>query len=260
MDRDDLPPIVLSNVERWGAQDDGWRGYHREGDRIVLDDRVHAGLRLVLPRAGGTMLDIGCANGVLSGFFARAAEVGTVYGLDFVDLGLDSRDITFRQANLDTSDPLPFDSGVFDIVTCMETLEHLHDTDHTVSEIRRLLKPTGYAIISVPRLDALLSLAMLAVGFQPPAIECSLRRRYGSPGSSPRVSGHVSHFTRKALYELMEANGMKVGAFAQASLYSAWRYSAERAPPLWQRVPMWALSKVPIKRDDLLVRVHPKTP
>jgi SAM-dependent methyltransferase len=256
----DLPPIVASNLERWRSEDDAWRGYHRADGRLVLDPRVRAGLKLLLPRPGGAMLDVGCNNGVLTRLYARAAKVDHVYGVDFADLGLDPAEISFRQANLDTKDPLPFDSGTFDIVTCMGTLEHLHDTDHVVSEIRRLLKPRGYAILSVPRLDALLSVVMLAVGLQPPAIECSLRRRYGSPGSSARVSGHVSHFTRRALVELVQANGMTVDAVAQASNYLAWRHATEPPPPLWQRIPVWALSKIPVKQDELLVRLHVGTP
>jgi SAM-dependent methyltransferase len=254
---EDLPAIVAANVKRWEVEDDGWRGYRREGDRIVPDPRVKASLAFVLPRPGGAMLDVGCANGVLTRLYADAARVTTVFGVDYVDHGLDPAAITFRKANLDSSAPLPFDSATFDVVTCLETLEHLHDTDHMVSEIRRLLRPGGYAILAVPRLDGLLSIAMLAVGLQPPAIECSLRRRYGAPGSPERVSGHVSHFTRRALYELLRANGMEVKAFAQASLYEAWRNATPAPPPLWQRLPLWALSKIPVKQDDLLVRVHP---
>jgi SAM-dependent methyltransferase len=257
MPEEELSPIVAANVKRWGVEDDGWRGYHRDGDRIVPDARVRAGLRFVLPRPGGTMLDIGCANGVLTRMYARRAEVEHVFGLDYVDHGLCPEEITFRKANLDSGAPLPFGTAELDVITCLETLEHLHDTDHVVSEIRRLLKPTGYAILSVPRLDALLSILMLAVGLQPPAIECSLRRRYGAPGAPPSVSGHVSHFTRRALDELVRANGLEVQAFAQASIYSAWRHALPEAPPLWQRLPLWALSKIPVKQDNLLVRLHP---
>jgi SAM-dependent methyltransferase len=260
MPDEDLPPIVAANVERWRSDDDAWRGYHREGDRIVLDARVEAALGLVLPRPGGTLLDIGCANGVLTRRYARAAQVRRVLGVDFVDHGLDPKEIAFTKANLDSSAPLPFESQSVDVLTCMETLEHLHDTDHMVSEIRRLLRPDGYAILSVPRLDALLSIAMLALGLQPPAVECSLRRRYGAPGSNARVSGHVSHFTRRALVELVQAQGLSVDGLAQASIYSAWRHSTDRAPPLWQRAPMWVLSKVPVKQDNLLVRVRAARP
>jgi SAM-dependent methyltransferase len=251
-----LPAIVEANVKRWRADDDAWRGYHRDGGRIVADARVERALRLVRPTPGGAYLDIGCANGVLTRLFAERTRATTVAGVDFVDMGV-GPDIAFRRANLDTGDPLPFDDASYDVITCMETLEHLHDTDHIVSEIRRILRSSGYAIIAVPRLDALLNLIMLAAGYQPPAIECSLRARYGSPDSSPRVSGHVSHFTRRALFECVRANGFVVDEFAQASIYGAWRFSSDRTPPIWRRLPMSILSKVPFKQDELLVRIRP---
>ena len=186
MDRERLPPIVASNVERWRATDDAWRGYHVESGRIVVDARVETGLRLMVARPGGTMLDIGCANGILTRLYAQAAKVDHVFGVDFVDLSLDPEEVTFRQANLDTDDPLPFEAESFDVVTCMETLEHLHDTDHIVSEIKRLLRPSGYAVIAVPRLDALLSIAMLAAGFQPPAIRVFAAGQCGDRPSQPQ--------------------------------------------------------------------------
>jgi SAM-dependent methyltransferase len=258
--KDELPAVVATNVERWGAEDDAWRGYHRTDEGAIdLDGRVEVGLSLVIPKPGGTMLDIGCANGVLTRLFSKRAQVKRTVGVDFVDMGL-GPEVEFRKANLDTQEPLPFDDASFDVVTCMETLEHLHDTDHMVSQIRRILRPDGYAIIAVPRLDALVSIAMLAVGWQPPAIECSLKRRYGSPGASERVSGHVSHFTRRALLELVEANRFRVDAFAQASIYKAWRYSKPETPPVWQRAPMWLMSKIPVKQDELLVRIRPVQP
>jgi SAM-dependent methyltransferase len=245
---EDVPAVVAANAERWSAEDDAWRGYHRLPDgRLALDGRVKAGLDLVIPKPGGAMLDIGCANGVLTRVFSERARVAKAYGVDFVDMG-HGPDLEFRQANLDTSERLPF-------VTCMETLEHLHDTDHMASEIRRIMKPDGHAILTVPRLDGLLAIAMLAAGWQPPAVECSLKRRYGAPGASERVSGHVSHFTRRALAELLEANGLRVDVMTQASIYLAWRNAQARTPPAWQRAPLWMLGKLPFKQDNLVVRV-----
>ncbi len=251
-----LPAIVETNVERWKADDDAWRGYHKDEGKLVLDARVEVGLELVCPLPGSSYLDIGCANGVLTRVYADRIGAADVTGVDFVDMGI-GPEIAFKQANLDTREPLPFAPRSFDVITCMETLEHLHDTDHIVSEIGRILRPGGYAIIAVPRLDALLNMAMLAVGYQPPAVECSLRMRYGSPDSSPRVSGHVSHFTRRALLELVRANGFEVERFAQASIYRAWRFASGKTPPMWQRLPMWMVSKVPFKQDELLVRIRP---
>ena len=177
--------VQTTNAERWSAEDDAWRGYRREGGRLVLEDRIEATLGLMLPAPGGAMLDIGCATGVVSELLAKAAGVARVEGGDFAAI---PAAIETRSANLDSSEPLPYADASFDVVTCLETIEHVHDTDHLAREVRRLLKPSGYAVLSVPRIDGLLTVAMLALGMQPPAIECSLRRRYGSPEAGGRVS------------------------------------------------------------------------
>jgi SAM-dependent methyltransferase len=253
---EELPAVVAANVKRWSADDDGWRGYHRSSGELVLDDRVTRALGLADPRPGCDYADVGCANGVLTGVFAKHLGAKTVMGIDYVDMGV-PEPIRFCRANLDTREPLPLDTGSCDVVTCMETLEHVHDTDHLARELRRVLRPDGYAVISVPRLDALLNIMMLATGFQPPAIECSLAMRYGAPDPTPRVSGHVAHFTRRALLALLEANGFTVDGFAQAGIYGAWRSAQARTPPLWQRAPLWLASRVPVKQDVLIVRARP---
>ncbi len=242
-----------ANAERWSAEDDAWRGYRREGGAIVVDARVEATLDLLLPVPAAALLDVGCATGVVTELMAKKIGASRVVGIDFTAA---ASHIESRTANLDSNEPLPFPDATFDVVTCLETLEHVHDTDHLVAEIRRVLRPAGYAVISVPRIDGWLTVSMLALGLQPPAIECSLRRRYGSPETGARVSGHVSHFTRRALEELLGAQRFTVEAFAQASIYRSWRLATER-PPLWKRLPLWALSHVPFKKDVQLVRVRP---
>jgi len=242
-----------ANAERWSADDEGWRGYRRQDNRLVTEDRIDKTLALLLPAPRGAMLDIGCATGVVTELMAKRAGVESVVGVDFAAV---PSAVIARTLNLDSSDPLPFANATFDVVTSLETLEHVHDTDHLAREIRRVLKPEGYAVLSVPRIDGLLTVAMLAIGLQPPAIECSLRRRYGSPEASARVSGHVSHFTRRAFAELLAANGLRIEAFAQSSIYSGWRLAAQN-PPLWKRAPLWALSHVPFKQDVQIVRVRP---
>jgi SAM-dependent methyltransferase len=243
-----------ANAARWSADDDAWRGYKRVGDRLVLEDRVARTLALAIPRPGGAYLDVGCGPGVLTKLFADRIGAARVAGVDQLDRG---SGLEFRAFNLDERAALPFEDASFDVVSCLETLEHVHDTDHLVGEIRRVLKPNGYALMSVPRLDGLLSILMLTAGVQPPAVECSLRRRYGAPGEPDRVSGHVSHFTRRALSSLLHANGFEVDASAQASIYSGWLFAQERPSP-WVRIPLWLLSRLPFKQDDLIVRVRPR--
>jgi SAM-dependent methyltransferase len=242
-----------ANAERWSADDDAWRGYRRRGSTLILEDRVTRTLDLMLPAEGGSLLDVGCATGVVSRLLADRARVARVVGVDFAPV---ARDIEATAVNLDSPVPLPYADGSFDVVTCLETLEHVHDTDHLVGELRRVVTRTGYVVVSVPRIDGLLSIAMLAAGLQPPAIECSLRRRYGSPDGGARVSGHVSNFTRRALEELVVARGFRIDAFAQASIYSSWRLATENPAP-WKRLALQAFSRVPFKQDVQIVRLRP---
>jgi SAM-dependent methyltransferase len=244
--------VQATNAARWSADDDAWRGYRRDGGSLVLDARIEATLGLLLPMANAGLLDIGCATGVVTGLMAKTIGATRVVGVDFTAV---ATNIETRAANLDSSEPLPFPDASFDVVTCLETLEHVHDTDHLVAEIRRVLKPAGYAMISVPRIDGLLTVAMLALGMQPPAIDCSLRSRYGAPEAGTRVSGHVSHFTRRALAELLAAHRFRIEAFAQAGIYKSWLLASDR-PPLWKRAPLWALSHLPFKQDVQIVRIR----
>lgn len=242
-----------TNVERWSADDDAWRGYHRTSSgQVVLDDRNERVLSMLLERSGGTMLDVGCANGVLTQIFARKACVSNVLGIDGVDLGVP---FPFTALDLDRTERLPFDDGSFDVVISLETIEHVHDTDRFARELHRVLKPDGYAIVSAPRIDGLVTIGMLAAGLQPPAIECSLRRRYGALGGADRVSGHVSHFTRRALLALLEENGFSVDAVAQAGIYTGWVHAVPN-PPTHMRLPLWLLSKIPFKQDVTIARVR----
>ena len=56
--------------------------------------------------------------------------------------------ITFRQH--DVSEPFPFDDASFEVVWCSEVLEHLFDPAFALREMRRILKPGGRLLVTVP--------------------------------------------------------------------------------------------------------------
>lgn len=47
---------------------------------------------------------------------------------------------------------LPFEDNSFDIVTCREVIEHVEDEQKALKEIKRVLKPHGYLLITTPNL------------------------------------------------------------------------------------------------------------
>ncbi len=66
----------------------------------------------------------------------------------------------------DMSRPLPFGDGVFDVVACLEGIEHLRHPYAFVEECHRLLRPGGRLILSTPNILKLTSrLKFLLGGF-----------------------------------------------------------------------------------------------
>jgi ubiquinone/menaquinone biosynthesis C-methylase UbiE len=112
---------------------------HEEIRRVV--DSLPVGMRA---------LDLGCGVGhILSILPSGFKKVGVDYSLS--SLKLARRHLPEPDSLVNASGQLlPFDDSTFDLVTCLEVLEHLEDDEKAVSEISRVLKPGGYLIASVP--------------------------------------------------------------------------------------------------------------
>ena len=52
--------------------------------------------------------------------------------------------------NFDLQERVPFQDGSFDIVFASHVLEHISDDNHAIAEIRRVIRPGGFAILPVP--------------------------------------------------------------------------------------------------------------
>lgn len=118
-----------------------------EADTFTRKER----LRYCLPESieGKTILDIGCGPGVQIPYLAPK---NTLIGLDISKHALlraKKNGYIGLEANLDGCH-LPFQDGQFDIVVATDILEHLFGPLEVLQEIRRVLKPNGFALISVP--------------------------------------------------------------------------------------------------------------
>jgi SAM-dependent methyltransferase len=67
-------------------------------------------------------------------------------GQNYLTADLNSATAMFRA---DLTD-LPFRDGVFDVVICSHVLEHIPDDRKAMAEMRRVLRPGGWAAILVP--------------------------------------------------------------------------------------------------------------
>lgn len=101
----------------------------------------------------GKMLDVGCGIGYSVKRFSSA-------GLDSVGCDISkwaTRETKKMVPNTDIirtdTHFLPFKSGTFDIVTSFETFEHCINLPEVLKEIKRVTKPNGLVIASVPTTD-----------------------------------------------------------------------------------------------------------
>ncbi len=105
------------------------------------------------PLAGRTVLDVGCGGGILTE--AMAQQGATVTGIDLGDKALRIAKLHMlesgAQVRYESASAESFaetHAGEFDVVTCMELLEHVPEPASTVAACARLVKPGGRVIFS----------------------------------------------------------------------------------------------------------------
>ena len=91
--------------------------------------------------------------------------------------------------------PLPFPDSHFDLVLCANVLEHVHDVQLFLSEVRRVLEPRGTLAVTTPAHGRLTGLDVLARGFE---------RRFDP------LSPQLRFLTRRSLARLLDAMGFEV--------------------------------------------------
>jgi SAM-dependent methyltransferase len=97
---------------------------------------------------GRRVLDLGCRDGALTRAYAEGNEVVGVDADKEALAEAQKLGIETRWADLD--EPLPFEEETFDVVVAGELLEHLRDPGRLVAEARRVLRPGGTFVASVP--------------------------------------------------------------------------------------------------------------
>ena len=123
------------------VEDRHW--WYRGRRRIVLD--VVESLPLSQPPR---ILDAGCGSGRN---LMELARFGSAVGLEPSERGAEvarARGVgEVAQAGIDA---MPFDDASFDLITCLDVLEHIEDDRRALVELRRVVRPTGLLLITVP--------------------------------------------------------------------------------------------------------------
>ena len=102
---------------------------------------------------GKRVVDVGCGGGILTETLAQAGA--DVVGIDQSELTLEvakqhaaKSGLTIDYRIQTVEDLAEKEAGTYDVVTCLEMIEHVPDPSAIVAACARLLKPGGHAIFS----------------------------------------------------------------------------------------------------------------
>jgi len=151
-------------------------------------------------KPGSAVLDAGCGNGrhlralaklpdlKIVGIDRNAQDVAdALVALKNMPDAL-SADYQVMQADINA---LPFDDASFDCVICSEVLEHIPEHEKALSELVRVLKPSGSLVVSVPR-------------YFSERICWLISTEYHS-----NEGGHIRIYTKKKLKEMLANYGFR---------------------------------------------------
>ena len=224
LDREEIASKALLEERHW---------WYRGRRRIVLDMIE----RLRLP-ASARLLDAGCGSGAM---LSPMQRFGSVTGVDVnpvaVEYALERGVGPVCRAGVEH---LPFADHEFDLVLCLDVLEHVRDDRCALAELRRVSRPGGFLIATVPVYPVLWSPHDVAAGH---------RRRYRSGELATKAESEGWRTVRKTGF-----NAFLLPPAACARIAARMRSARPRSDLL--STPSWLnrMLEVPLKVEAAVIR------
>lgn len=152
-------------------------------------------LKILSIKNSGTLIDIGCGNGVfihLASKYFSVKGIETSYGAkDFINKKFGHEVIIKNLEEIETKEK-------YDVITMFHVLEHVYDVDGALKKCNAFLKDDGIFIIAVPNTTILSSIK----GFFKRFTNSSM-----FPVLTKYQESHVNHFSDKSLDKIMDYHG-----------------------------------------------------
>jgi SAM-dependent methyltransferase len=201
-------------------------GYLQRTFEATEDENRRVILSALQPQPGATLVDLGCGDGRWTLEVARRIGGARTIGVELIKPLADAAEangVEVLRASL--AEPLPLDDHSVDVVHSNQVIEHLVGTDLFLSEIKRILRPGGHAVVSTNNIASLHNIVCLFMGWQPTPMHVSDEVIVGNPmnfadghtGAAGQM--HLRIFTGRALAELASHHGLAVELDRTAGYY-----------------------------------------
>jgi 2-polyprenyl-3-methyl-5-hydroxy-6-metoxy-1,4-benzoquinol methylase len=165
-------------------------------------------------------IDLGCDDGLLTQLIGNKIQTSDVYGADIVTKRLDlAGGYGIKTKKQDLNSKFNMRSNYFDVVTANQVIEHINNSDIFISEVYRIIKPGGYAIISTENASSWINIMASLFGWQIFSLTnfSQKKRSLGNPLSIHRGEDtelnswlHVRIYNINGLKEYFKVFGFKV--------------------------------------------------
>jgi ubiquinone/menaquinone biosynthesis C-methylase UbiE len=164
---------------------------------------------------GSKILDVGCGTGHLAAELARRGY--DTWGTDLSAGMIDYARTNYNRDRYQVGDieKIPFPDNTFDGIVCLGVVEYLASDDAALTEIHRVLRSGGYAVITTPSsicpffyLDRALVRTRFAIR---PAIG-AMRRLFGGKQQPAQPFPKVAHrrYRRGSWEKLLRSHGLEI--------------------------------------------------
>lgn len=177
-------------------------------------------LELVQDRPYPDLCDLGCDDGQWTAELAQRARSLHVYGVEIVaERAREARERGVDVAVADLTSMFPFEDEQFDLVHANQVIEHISDIDHFLSEIHRILRVGGVAVISTENGSSWHNVFAATMGWQIFSLTnvSALSMGVGNPLAMHRERSlelpswtHKTIFNYRGLREVLAVHGLKV--------------------------------------------------
>jgi 2-polyprenyl-3-methyl-5-hydroxy-6-metoxy-1,4-benzoquinol methylase len=185
--------------------------------------------RLLEKNHDAKVLDLGCDDGAVSIKIAETIGTDDVAGVEIVEEKAKiAKDNGIIVKSFDLNGKFSFASDSFDCIVANQVIEHLYNSDSFLSEIYRVLKSGGYAIISTENASSWCNIFASIMGWQIFSLTnfSSNKRGIGNPlalmeniEAQNRSWNHVRVYNFRGLKDYFETFGFRVEAVRGAGYF-----------------------------------------